>query len=238
VEVDAQIKHSSRKLQNSQKIQEQVGNDAERQQAKLHSLRRDLFKLDRLQMRLQVTHLMLLYSCVSHTLFTKADRRAAQHNTSLSENSLAEYRSLSHGCQRVFCRVNVANRKASVCVLAVSERQTLETLSRDGKTASRTLTQVRAKDEESKRNKERLRADEQTQKASKSEVPFLEFNVSHLLTVFSKLEESLLTSRATMRAQSKITKTSRVSGQGQGISVSSMYFSRAISLGVASDQYM
>jgi hypothetical protein len=40
--VDAQIKHSSRKLQNSQKIQEQVGNDAERQLAKLHSLRRDL----------------------------------------------------------------------------------------------------------------------------------------------------------------------------------------------------
>lgn len=41
VEVDAQIKHSSRKLQNAQKMQEQVGNDAERQQAKLHGLTRD-----------------------------------------------------------------------------------------------------------------------------------------------------------------------------------------------------
>lgn len=42
VEVDAQIKHSLRKLQNAQKMQEQVGNDVERQQAKLHRLTRDL----------------------------------------------------------------------------------------------------------------------------------------------------------------------------------------------------
>ncbi|KIK38968.1 hypothetical protein CY34DRAFT_14702 [Suillus luteus UH-Slu-Lm8-n1] len=42
VAVDAQIKLSSRKLQNSQKIQEQVDNGAERQQTKLYSLRRDL----------------------------------------------------------------------------------------------------------------------------------------------------------------------------------------------------
>ncbi|KIK37128.1 hypothetical protein CY34DRAFT_67408, partial [Suillus luteus UH-Slu-Lm8-n1] len=83
-----------------------------------------------------------------------AYRRAAQHNASLSENSLAEYRSL----------------KASASVLAVSERQALETFSRDELIASRTLTQVRAKDEELQRNQERLRADEQTQKASKSEV--------------------------------------------------------------------
>jgi structural maintenance of chromosome 1 len=72
----------------------------------------------------------------------------------------------------VFRSVEVTNRKASASVLAVSERQALETLSRDEKTASRTLTQVRAKDEELQRNQERLRADEQTQKASKSEVPF------------------------------------------------------------------
>jgi structural maintenance of chromosome 1 len=93
----------------------------------------------------------------------------------------------------VFRSVNVTNRKASVSVLAVSERQALEMLSRDEKTASRTLTQVRDKDEELQRNQKRLRADEQTQKASKSEVPFLEFNVSHLLTVFSKLEDKLAT---------------------------------------------
>lgn len=137
VEVDAQIKHSSRKLQNSQKIQEQVGNDAERQQAKLHSLRRDLSNARQ-----------------AADEAAEAYRRASQQNTSLSENSLAEYRSL----------------KASASVLAVSERQALETLSRDEKTASRTLTQVRAKDEELQRNQERLRADEQTQKASKSEL--------------------------------------------------------------------
>lgn len=137
VEVDAQIKHSSRKLQNSQKIQEQVGNDAERQQAKLHSLRRDLSNARQ-----------------AADEAAEAYRRASQQNTSLSENSLAEYRSL----------------KASASVLAVSERQALETLSRDEKTASRTLTQIKAKDEELQRNQERLRADEQTQKASKSEL--------------------------------------------------------------------
>ncbi|KAG1728564.1 RecF/RecN/SMC [Suillus lakei] len=137
VEVDAQIKHSSRKLQNSQKMQEQVGNDAERQQAKLHSLRRDLANARQ-----------------AADEAAEAHRRASQHNTSLSETSLAEYRSL----------------KASASVLAVSERQALETLSRDEKTASRTLTQVRAKHEELERNQERLRGDEQTQKASKSEL--------------------------------------------------------------------
>ncbi|KAG1847796.1 P-loop containing nucleoside triphosphate hydrolase protein [Suillus tomentosus] len=137
VEVDAQIKHSSRKLQNSQKIQEQVGNDAERQQAKLHSLRRDLSNAKQ-----------------AADEAAEAHRRASQHNTSLSEDSLAEYRSL----------------KASASVLAVSERQALETLGRDEKTTSRTLTQARTKDEELQRNQERLRGDEQTQKASKSEL--------------------------------------------------------------------
>ncbi|KAG2124257.1 hypothetical protein BD769DRAFT_1653050 [Suillus cothurnatus] len=137
VEVDAQIKHSSRKLQNSQKIQEHVGNYAERQLAKLHSLRRDLSNARQ-----------------AADEAAEAHRRASQHNTSLSEESLAEYRSL----------------KASTSVLAVSERQALETLSRDEKTASRTLTQVRAKNEELLRNQERLRGDEQTQKASKSEL--------------------------------------------------------------------
>ncbi|KIK41439.1 hypothetical protein CY34DRAFT_203385 [Suillus luteus UH-Slu-Lm8-n1] len=77
VEVDAQIKHSSRKLQNSQKIQEQVGNNAGRQQAKLHSLRRDISNARQ-----------------AADEAAEAYRRPSQHNTSLSENSLAEYRSL------------------------------------------------------------------------------------------------------------------------------------------------
>lgn len=42
MEVDAQIKHSSRKLQNALKMQEQVSNDAERHQTKLDGLMRDL----------------------------------------------------------------------------------------------------------------------------------------------------------------------------------------------------
>jgi hypothetical protein len=103
------------------------------------------------------------------------------------------------GCQRVFHNVNVTNRRASASVLAVSECQALETLGRDEMTASRTLTQVKANDDEFQRNQEELRADEQTQ------YPFPEFNV------FSKLEgsrKSLLPFRATMRVHS------RVSGQG------------------------
>ncbi|KAG1851048.1 hypothetical protein DFJ58DRAFT_729029 [Suillus subalutaceus] len=70
--------------------------DAERQQAKLCPLTRDLAN---------VRH--------AADKAAEAHRRASQHNTSLSDNSLAEYRSL----------------KASASVLAVSERQALETLS-------------------------------------------------------------------------------------------------------------
>jgi structural maintenance of chromosome 1 len=94
VEVDAQIKHSSRKLQNSQKIQEQVGNDAERQQAKLHSLRRDLSNARQAadEAAGKPSHAVIFLYLIH--LYTEAYRRASQQNTSLSENSLAEYRSL------------------------------------------------------------------------------------------------------------------------------------------------
>ncbi|KAG2029111.1 hypothetical protein BDR03DRAFT_881793 [Suillus americanus] len=48
----------------------------------------------------------------------------------------------------MFCSINTTNRKVSSSVLAVSEHQALETLNRDEKTASRTLTRVMAKHEE------------------------------------------------------------------------------------------
>ncbi|KAJ8594932.1 RecF/RecN/SMC protein [Rhizopogon salebrosus TDB-379] len=137
VEVDAQIKHSTRKLQNAKKMQEQVGNDAERQQAKLQGLMRDLANAKQ-----------------AADEAAEAQRRASQHNVSLSETSLAEYRSL----------------KASASVLAISERQALETLSRDEKTAARTLAQSKAKHEDMERNRERLRGEEETQQANKSEL--------------------------------------------------------------------
>ncbi|KAJ8585516.1 hypothetical protein M405DRAFT_824808 [Rhizopogon salebrosus TDB-379] len=52
----------------------------------------------------------------------EAQRRASQHNTSLSETSLAEYRSLPviHFSGRSL--TNTPHRKASTSVLAVSER--------------------------------------------------------------------------------------------------------------------
>ncbi|KAG2742674.1 hypothetical protein P692DRAFT_201870696 [Suillus brevipes Sb2] len=111
VQEEKKAKKAEKALE-AKKIQEQVGNDAERQQAKLHSLRRDLSSARR-----AVDEAAEVY------------RRASRHNTSLSENSLAEYHSL----------------KASVSVLAVSERQALEMLSRDEKTASRTITQLEDK---------------------------------------------------------------------------------------------
>ncbi|KAG2062538.1 hypothetical protein BDR04DRAFT_1040229, partial [Suillus decipiens] len=81
-------------------------------------------------------------------------RRASRHSTSLSENSL-----------------NIAHcEKSSASILGISKRQALETLSRDKKAASRTLTQLKAKDKELQRNQEKLRGDEVTQKDSKSEL--------------------------------------------------------------------
>ncbi|KAG1736696.1 hypothetical protein EDD22DRAFT_959720 [Suillus occidentalis] len=58
---------------------------------------------------------------------------------------------------------NIARSSASV--LAVSERQALETLSRDEKTAFRALAQE-PKTKNCNGNQERLRADKHTQKAS------------------------------------------------------------------------
>ncbi|KAF9457597.1 condensin complex subunit SMC1 [Collybia nuda] len=53
-------------------------------------------------------------------------RKASQHNMALSEESLAEYRQL----------------KGSANVLAIDERQSLDTLTRDERTTARTLTQL------------------------------------------------------------------------------------------------
>ncbi|KAG1840154.1 hypothetical protein F4604DRAFT_1992222 [Suillus subluteus] len=141
VDVDAKIKH----IQKTAKFAEDTG------AAKLHSLGRELSNAGRAAGKPYDAS----YSFVSYSLCAKAYRLASRHNTSLSENSLAEYRSL----------------KASASVLTISERQALETLSRDERTASWTLTQaqVRTKDEELQRNQERLRADEQTQKSQQLE---------------------------------------------------------------------
>ena len=64
--------------------------------------------------------------------------------------------------------------KASASVLAVDERQSLETLSRDEKTTARTLSQLKDKLEQQTQKREKLAEEERTLSQKKSEVyPFL-----------------------------------------------------------------
>ncbi|KAG1736707.1 hypothetical protein EDD22DRAFT_959728 [Suillus occidentalis] len=134
-EVDAQTKHSFSELQKSQKAQERIGNDSEAE-CQLATLH---------SLRRDLSNA----NQAADEAAAEACRRASQHNTSLNENSPAEHRSL----------------KASASVLAVSERQALETLSRDEKTAFRALAQE-PKTKNCNGNQERLRADKQTQSAT------------------------------------------------------------------------
>lgn len=61
-------------------------------------------------------------------------------------------------------------RKAQASVLAVSERQSLETLGREEKTASRTLGQLKTQMEEMESKKIKLTEDANTQGEKKTEV--------------------------------------------------------------------
>lgn len=61
-------------------------------------------------------------------------------------------------------------RKASASVLAVSERQSLETLGREEKTAARNLSQGKIKVEEMEARKAKLTEDATTQEEKKDEV--------------------------------------------------------------------
>jgi structural maintenance of chromosome 1 len=63
-------------------------------------------------------------------------------------------------------------RKASASVLAVDERQSLETLTRDEKTASRSLAQLREKHQDLDQKKDKLSEDARIQSERKSEVRF------------------------------------------------------------------
>ncbi|KAJ8472469.1 hypothetical protein ONZ51_g8497 [Trametes cubensis] len=83
----------------------------------------------------------------------EAQRRAAQTSLSLSEESLEEYRKL----------------KAAASVLAVDERQSLETLKRDEKTTSRTLSQLKDKLEQLTQKRDKLSEEERTQSQKKAE---------------------------------------------------------------------
>jgi structural maintenance of chromosome 1 len=83
-------------------------------------------------------------------------RKSSQHNVALSEESLQEYRRL----------------KANASMLAVDERQSLETLTRDEKTSSRTLAAIRERHEGMETKREKLIDDARGATARKTEVGF------------------------------------------------------------------
>lgn len=99
-------------------------------------------------------------------------RRLSQNNLSLSQDSLDEYRRL----------------KAEASLLAVDERQALDTLNREEKTASRTFTQLNDKQEEFQRKREKLKEDIDVQGRKKDE---LEESVASLQADLNKTRQEL-----------------------------------------------
>ncbi|KAF8214101.1 condensin complex subunit SMC1 [Mycena galopus ATCC 62051] len=99
-------------------------------------------------------------------------RKASQRNMALSEESLNEYRKL----------------KAAASVLAVDERQTLETVTREHKTVTRTMGQLKEKQTGLEENKETRTADLAVQTSRKTE---LEEKIAGLQTDLAKTKQEL-----------------------------------------------
>ncbi|KAJ6561466.1 condensin complex subunit SMC1 [Mycena vulgaris] len=102
----------------------------------------------------------------------EAQRKASQHNMALGEESLTEYRKL----------------KAAASVLAVDERQSLETLTREHKTITRTLGQLKEKQTGLEEKRETRMADAQVQSARKTE---LEEKIAGLHADLTKTRQEL-----------------------------------------------
>ncbi|EPQ50920.1 condensin complex subunit SMC1 [Gloeophyllum trabeum ATCC 11539] len=102
----------------------------------------------------------------------EAQRRASQNNFSLSKESLQEYNRL----------------KAEASILAVDERQALDTLGRELKTVKRTLAQVKDKYEQLEQKKEKLTEESKSQNSKKSE---LEERISSLQSDLSAAKQEL-----------------------------------------------
>ncbi|KAJ7812847.1 hypothetical protein B0H13DRAFT_2143623 [Mycena leptocephala] len=102
----------------------------------------------------------------------EAQRKASQHNMALGEESLIEYRKL----------------KAAASVLAVDERQSLETLTREHKTVTRTLGQLKEKQTGLEENRETRSADARVQSTRKTE---LEGKIAELHTDLTKTRQEL-----------------------------------------------
>ncbi|EMD32195.1 hypothetical protein CERSUDRAFT_118824 [Gelatoporia subvermispora B] len=155
VRVEAQIKHSERKRDKAREEAEKTNEAAEKQRQQLRVLREDLARVQRAADAAQ-----------------EAQRRAAQTNLSLSEESLAEYRRL----------------KADASALAVEERQALETLRRDEKTSTRALAQLQDRLAQMQQKATKLAEDKQTQSEKKTE---LESKVAELQTELTNVKQEL-----------------------------------------------
>ncbi|KAI9511038.1 RecF/RecN/SMC [Russula earlei] len=137
VAVEASIAHSSRKLNNAQKLQEQVSKEVEKQATKLRGYQGDLETVQRAADEAR-----------------EAQRRASQNHLSLSEGSLDEYRRL----------------KVQASVLAVEERQALERLTREEKTAFRTCAQLKDRQEDLEQKRASLYEDSEVHETKKTNV--------------------------------------------------------------------
>ncbi|TFY68970.1 hypothetical protein EVJ58_g695 [Rhodofomes roseus] len=137
VQVEAQIMHSERRRNNAIQEREKAEQAAEKQREQLRVLQADLERVKK-----------------AADDATEVQRRAAQTNLSLSEESLEEYRHL----------------KAQAAVLAVEERQSLETLSRDERTSARALAQLKERHEGQQEKAERLRRDRDSQTEKRQEL--------------------------------------------------------------------
>ncbi|KAK7062210.1 structural maintenance of chromosomes protein [Favolaschia claudopus] len=102
----------------------------------------------------------------------EAQRKASQHNMALGEESLNEYRKL----------------KAAASVLAVDERQSLETLSREHKTVARTLGQLTERQAGLEETRTTRSADLEVQTERKKE---LEQKISGLHADLAKTRQEL-----------------------------------------------
>ena len=102
----------------------------------------------------------------------EAQRKASQHNMALSEESLEEYRKLyAHMfILQLLLILGTFFRKSSSSVLAIDERQSLETLTRDEKTTSRSLGQLKEKQQGLEEKRDTRSEDARVQAAKKIEV--------------------------------------------------------------------
>ncbi|KAF7302129.1 Structural maintenance of chromosomes protein [Mycena indigotica] len=114
-------------------------------------------------------------------------RKASQHNLALGAETLAEYREL----------------KAAASELAVDERQSLEALSREQKTVSRTLAQLKEKQQGLQETQETRSGEAETQGTRKSE---LEAKVSTFQNDLAEVRQELENQQA---ERTKITQLER-----------------------------